>query len=126
MASHGRYGYTEYLTLSRRTWALTARDTSKHIALDYSRQPDTQCHVWRETAVGLPVTMLFVSVLALPCSALTLSELADLLDAIRMTGNITKVYATQDKSAVEEHQKKAKMLDFQRISVLAGPYGPCW
>jgi hypothetical protein len=40
-----------------------------------------------------------------------------------MTGNITKIYATQDKSAVELRQEKAKMLDFRRIGVLAGLYG---
>ena len=40
-----------------------------------------------------------------------------------MTGKITKIHATQDKSAVEVRQKEARMLDFRRIGVLAGLSG---
>jgi hypothetical protein len=37
-----------------------------------------------------------------------------------MTGDITDIYDTQDKSAVEARQKKARMLNVRRIGVLAG------
>ena len=37
-----------------------------------------------------------------------------------MTGNIAKIYATQEKSPVEVCRKDAKMLDFRRISVFGG------
>jgi len=41
----------------------------------------------------------------------------------RMTGNITKICAAQDKSAVEVRRKNAKMLDFRRISMFVGLSG---
>jgi len=40
-----------------------------------------------------------------------------------MTGNITKICAAQDKSAVEVRRKNAKMLDFRRISMFVGLSG---
>ncbi|MHC4557565.1 MAG: hypothetical protein ACYTFW_10170 [Planctomycetota bacterium] len=37
-----------------------------------------------------------------------------------MTGNITKICAAQDESAVEVRRKNAKMLGLRRISLFGG------